>query len=60
MATTARESSASVATPFVNEALTDFSKEENIRAQEEALRKLAASFGKTYPLIIAGERRSTG
>ncbi|MGH2501794.1 MAG: aldehyde dehydrogenase family protein, partial [Ktedonobacterales bacterium] len=60
MTTTAREGSASVATPFVNEALTDFSKEENIRAQEAALRKLAASFGKTYPLIIAGERRSTG
>ena len=60
MTTTARDVSASVATPFVNEALTDFSKEENIRAQEEALRTVAARFGKTYPLIIAGERRSTG
>jgi 1-pyrroline-5-carboxylate dehydrogenase len=60
MATTAREVSAIVATPFTNTPLTDFSNEENIRAQEEALRTVAAGFGKTYPLIIAGERRMTG
>ncbi len=59
MATTAREASAIGATPFTNESLTDFSKAENIRAQEEALRTVAAGFGKTYPLIIAGERRMT-
>ena len=45
--------------PFVNEALTDFSREENIQAQEAALRQLESEFGKTYPLIIGGERRFT-
>ena len=60
MATTASEIAKIVATPFTNTPLTDFSDEQNIRAQEEALRKVAASFGKTYPLIIAGERRMTG
>ncbi|MDE3230238.1 MAG: L-glutamate gamma-semialdehyde dehydrogenase, partial [Chloroflexota bacterium] len=60
MATTAQEVSARMATPFTNEPLTDFTKEENIHAQEAALQKVAASFGKTYPLIIAGERRMTG
>lgn len=59
MTTTAKEVSAIVATPFTNTPLTDFTKEEHIHAQEEALRKLAAGFGKTYPLIIAGERRMT-
>ena len=59
MATTAGEVATIAATPFTNEPLTDFTNEENIRKQEEALRKLAGEFGKTYPLIIAGERRTT-
>ena len=45
--------------PFVNTPLLDFSQPENIQAQAEALRQLAAEFGKTYPLIIGGERRYT-
>src|SRR5487761_1629365 len=59
MATTASEVSASEAAPFTNTPLTDFSQTDNIQAQEEALRAIAAGFGKTYPLIIAGERRMT-
>ena len=39
-------------TEFRNEPLTDFSRDENRRAMEEALRKVAAKLGKTYPLVI--------
>jgi 1-pyrroline-5-carboxylate dehydrogenase len=44
------------AAPFVNAALTDFSKPENAQAQEEALRQAATELGQTHPLIIGGER----
>lgn len=43
--------------PFVNQPLTDFSIEENRRAQEAALRQVESELGRTYPLIIGGERR---
>ena len=57
MATTAGE--ITTVTPFTNEALTDFTNADNVAAQEAALRAVAATFGKTYPLIIAGQRRMT-
>ncbi|MBV9708084.1 MAG: L-glutamate gamma-semialdehyde dehydrogenase [Chloroflexi bacterium] len=42
--------------PFVNEPLTDFSKEENKRAQAEALEQVKSELGRTYPLIIGGKQ----
>ena len=45
--------------PFANQPMTDFTREENIRAQEEALRQVESELGRTYPLIINGERRMT-
>ena len=59
MATTAGEVAMMKATPFTNEPLTDFTNPDHIAAQEAALRSVAGEFGKTYPLIIAGERRMT-
>ncbi|GAB6933752.1 L-glutamate gamma-semialdehyde dehydrogenase [Calditerricola satsumensis] len=44
---------------FKNEPYTDFSKEENRRAFEEALRKVEAELGREYDLIIGGERIKT-
>lgn len=41
---------------FKNEPLTDFSRPENKRAMDEALRKVVQEFGREYPLIIGGER----
>lgn len=41
------------------EPLTDFSKEENKKAFEEALKKIKSQLGKEYPLIINGERITT-
>jgi 1-pyrroline-5-carboxylate dehydrogenase len=58
MLTTDRATTAPT-TPFVNTPLTDFSNPENKAAQEAALRQVASEFGKSYPLIIAGERRMT-
>ncbi|WP_069805769.1 L-glutamate gamma-semialdehyde dehydrogenase [Thermogemmatispora onikobensis] len=42
-------------TPFRNEPLTDFSRPENRRAQEEALAQVRSELGRTYPLIIGGQ-----
>jgi 1-pyrroline-5-carboxylate dehydrogenase len=56
---TADRAVAAAATPFVNQPLTDFSREENVRAQEAALRQVEAELDRTYPLIIAGKRRHT-
>lgn len=44
---------------YVNEALTDFSKPENRAAFEEALRRVKAELGRTYPLVIDGQAIST-
>ncbi|TCS80590.1 L-glutamate gamma-semialdehyde dehydrogenase [Tepidibacillus fermentans] len=41
---------------YAPEPLTDFSKEENKRAFEQALELVKSQFGKEYPLIINGER----
>jgi 1-pyrroline-5-carboxylate dehydrogenase len=43
--------------PFSNEQLTDFTKPENVQAQETSLRKVESEFAYTFPLVIAGERR---
>ncbi len=45
-------------TPFVNEVLTDFSREELKRAQLEALEQVKHELGQTYPLVIAGQKIS--
>lgn len=42
--------------PFTNEALTDFSQEENKHAQIEALAQVKSELGRTYPLIIGGKK----
>ncbi|HEX5424126.1 MAG TPA: L-glutamate gamma-semialdehyde dehydrogenase [Candidatus Acidoferrales bacterium] len=44
---------------FQNEPLVDFSKPENRKAMEEALRQVRATFGHEYPLVIAGEQITT-
>lgn len=46
-------------TPFKNAALTDFSKEENRRAQTKALEQVKSELGRTYPLVIGGEKINT-
>ncbi|MGH2515630.1 MAG: aldehyde dehydrogenase family protein, partial [Ktedonobacterales bacterium] len=56
---TANRTPATASTPFVNQPLTDFTRDENIRAQEAALRQVESELGRTYPLIIGGERRYT-
>ncbi|HVT04564.1 MAG TPA: L-glutamate gamma-semialdehyde dehydrogenase [Thermoanaerobaculia bacterium] len=43
-------------TEFKNEALTDFSKDENRQAMLEALQKVRAGLGREHPLIIDGKR----
>ncbi len=40
---------------FVNEPFVDFSKQENRAAMEAALGKVAAEFGREYPMYIAGQ-----
>ncbi|GAC1506603.1 MAG: hypothetical protein NVS2B12_21200 [Ktedonobacteraceae bacterium] len=45
-------------TPFVNEALINFSQEEYRRAQAEALAQVERELGQTYPLIIGGQKIS--
>ena len=48
-----------MATEFRNEALTDFSKEENARAMRAAIEKVKGQLGREYPLVIGGERITT-
>ncbi len=43
-------------TPFINEAVVDFTKEEIRRAQAEALAQVRSEFGRTYPLVIGGKK----
>ncbi len=45
--------------PFQNEPLTDFSKPENVQAFQAALDKVRSELGRTYPIIIGGERIET-
>ena len=44
---------------FRNEPFTDFTKPENAAAMERALTEVKAQFGRSYPLIIGGEKIST-
>ncbi|PYE54839.1 L-glutamate gamma-semialdehyde dehydrogenase [Deinococcus yavapaiensis] len=46
-------------TPFKNEPFTDFSLPENKKAYEDALAKVRATLGRTYPLVIGGKRMET-
>src|SRR3989441_12071223 len=43
-------------TPFKNEPLTNFTKEENRRAQAEAMQQVKSELGRAYPLIIGGKK----
>ncbi|HVF55603.1 MAG TPA: L-glutamate gamma-semialdehyde dehydrogenase [Pyrinomonadaceae bacterium] len=45
---------------FRNEAFTDFGKEENARAMREAIEQVRGELGRDYPLVIGGERVTTG
>ncbi len=49
-----------MASEFRNEALTDFSKEENAARMREAVEKVRGELGRDYPLVIGGERVMTG
>ena len=42
-------------TEFKNEPFTDFSDPANRQAQADAIKKVEAELGKTYPLILAGK-----
>ncbi len=44
---------------FANEPFVDFSKPENRKAMEDALKKVGAELGREYPLYIAGQRVTT-
>ena len=59
MATIAGSVSVDALEPFANQPFTDFTREDNVRAQQDALRQVESELGRTYPLIIAGERRMT-
>ena len=41
---------------FTNEPFVDFSRPENKRAMESALKKVEAEFGREYPMYIGGEK----
>jgi 1-pyrroline-5-carboxylate dehydrogenase len=45
--------------PFRNEPYADFSRPANADAMRDALREVRGQFEKEYPLLIAGERRSS-
>src|ERR1700682_4932009 len=47
-------------TEFRNEPLTDFTKEENAAAMRAAIAKVKSELGREYPLVIGGERITTG
>src|SRR5213080_1899895 len=45
--------------PFVNEPLTDFTKEENARKMRSAMEKVRGQIGREYDLVIGGKRVKT-
>src|SRR3989441_10260967 len=45
--------------PFVNEPLTDFTKEENARKMRSAIERVRGQLGREYDLIIGGKRVKT-
>jgi 1-pyrroline-5-carboxylate dehydrogenase len=46
--------------PFVNEPLTDFTREETARRMRAAIEKVRGQLGREYDLIIGGQRLKTG
>lgn len=48
-----------VLTPFTPTPMTDWSDGKNVAAMEAAIDKVASQLGRTYPLIIGGERITT-
>ncbi|HYZ84968.1 MAG TPA: L-glutamate gamma-semialdehyde dehydrogenase [Bryobacteraceae bacterium] len=46
--------------PFANEPYTDFSRPENRSAMQAAMEKVRRELGREYPLLLNGERVSTG
>src|SRR4051794_17365430 len=46
-------------TPFKNEPLTDFSREENARGMRAAIEKVRGELGRDYDLVIGGKRIKT-
>jgi len=46
-------------TPFKNEPLVDFSKEENARKMRAAIEKVRSQLGREYDLVIGGKRLKT-
>src|SRR5262250_2375310 len=46
-------------TPFRNEPLTDFSREENKQAMRAAIEKVRSQLGREYDLVIGGKRVKT-
>ena len=59
MTSTATHASALPRGEFVNEPFIDFSKPENRKAMEDALRQVKGNFGREYPLVIAGQNLVT-
>jgi 1-pyrroline-5-carboxylate dehydrogenase len=47
-------------TPFKNEPFADFSDERNAQAMLNALERVESQLGREYPIIIGGERYTTG
>src|SRR5919202_4869587 len=45
--------------PYKNEPTLDWSDEANVKAMSTALAEVGDSFGKSYPLVIGGERIET-
>ncbi|MGM0879300.1 MAG: L-glutamate gamma-semialdehyde dehydrogenase, partial [Bacillota bacterium] len=45
--------------PYIHEPFTDFTKEENKKAFQEALFYVNSQLGKEYPLVIRGDRIKT-
>jgi hypothetical protein len=41
---------------FTNEPFIDFSKPENRKAMEDALKKVASEFGREYPMYLGGQK----
>ena len=59
MANTTESFTAETLSEFRNEPPTDFTMEENRRAQQAALAQVKAELGHTYPIIIGGQHIET-
>lgn len=56
MKNTLESATARAQTPFKNQPFIDFSKEENRKAQIDALEQVKSELGRKYPLIIGGKK----